>query len=210
LALDRRLGTLDPALRPGRVEIELVAAPGRFEARPEHGVLVVSRAELGAGATVWLHELAHLRAAGPRPRAGAGAHLALAVDEAFADYFAAAVSGEPLVGSGHAAARDLSRAPNVRASEWALLGFSRFDPHRFGWALAGAFWRREPRAGALLADLAVCLSGDALRQATTPADVLHALAERCPARSRSVITACLREWAPAEISARPDLGGRNL
>lgn len=197
--LHRLMGELGPALAPASVGVELTDAGDRIEAQPAAQRLVISRAAVEASGTIWLHELAHLRAAGARPRAAAAAHLARAIDEAFADYVAAIVSGESLVGSGHAAARDLSRAPRIPVSEWALLGFARFDAHRFGWALAGALWRREPRARDLLADMARGLAGDALAGAESPAAVLHALVARCPARSRPLLSAALHEWAPPEL-----------
>jgi hypothetical protein len=206
LNVDRVLSALAPELRPELVTVRIGGVRTGIEARPLARALVVSESWSGADDGVWLHEVAHLVAHGPRPRRDAARRLARAVDEGFADYFAAAVTRSPLVGSGHAAARDVSTPPELSDAEWAWLGLPGFDAHRFGWALAAGLWRAAPHPGPLLEDVALALSGPALEGAERPADVLSTLIRSCPERSQRTLSSILRRWAPAELFVRPTPG----
>lgn len=195
----RLLERLPPELDPGEVQIELSPRFAGVRARPERGLLLVSQRHADAPDGVWLHEIAHLAAHGPRPREPASARLALAIDEGVADYAAAALGGQARLAPGSEHARDLEAPPRMRPEEWARLAFPGFDAHRFGWVLAAAFWRAEPRAGELLQDLVSCLAGGALADHESPAAVLDAMARRCPARSRARIARAVESWAPDEL-----------
>jgi hypothetical protein len=203
---DRLLESLPATLRPGHVVLELQPVGRRFEAVPRRSLLIVSERFADAPAGAWLHEIAHLSAHGPRPRTPAARRLAAAIDEGVADYFAAALTHSPLVGRGLAEERDLTRPPPLPEAAWAGLALDDFDPHRFGWKLAALLWQAEPAAGPLLEDCVLCLSGGALAGSESPAAVLGALSRSCPARSRELLTATLRSWAPAELfSKTPEL-----
>ena len=189
--------------RPEHVVVEIDPRQTGVVARPETGSVLVSPRRRGLDRDVWLHEIGHLVAHGPRPEAETARRLARAIDEAVADYYAATLTGSPVVGTGASEARDLSDAPALRDEAWALLGLPRFDPYPFGWALAGIWWRMDPFAGALLEDLLSCLSSAVFAGRRTPRDVVHALAERCPARSRARIARSLAEWIPSELLEEP-------
>lgn len=200
---DRLIASLPPALRPGLVLVELRPSGSKLEAVPERSSLIISERYAAADPGTWLHEIAHLSAHGPRPRSLAARRVAAAIDEGVADYFAAALSRSPQVGSGVGEERDLRRPPPLRAEAWAMLALADFDPHRFGWALAALLWKAEPHAGALLEDCVRCLSGGALANAESPAAVLSALSRTCPERSRERLAVALRGWAPAELFEQP-------
>jgi hypothetical protein len=201
LLVDGLLESIHPSLRPGPVTIELRQAGDRFDVTPDKRVISVSARFASADAAAWLHELAHLAAHGPRPRAPAARRIASAIDEGIADYFAAALTGSPRVGDGLGEMRDLTRPPPLPADTWGMLALGELDPHLFGWKLAALLWRAEPRAGGLLEDWVRCLSGGVLEGAESPAAVLGALAQSCPARSRELLSSTLRDWAPAELFA---------
>ena len=209
------------ALRPGRVEVHLgPKLDGRpplqgveFHA-PSRALLVERESKLELDHSVWLHELAHVRLAGARPEGPLARRVWATIEEGVADYFAAAVSGSPRLGRGRRGqpVRDLSDPPGASARDWALLALPsvRADPHRLGWRLAAELWRREPRPGPLLEDVATALSGrEALEGSRDiPSEAIAAFVARCPARSRATVTDVVTAWAPREIlSVKPDAGG---
>ena len=192
------LESVPERFRPERVRIEIDARQSRIAARPESGTIVVSPAARELHRSVWLHELAHLAAHGPRPTKQPARRLARAIDEAVADYYAGAIAESPLVGP-----RDLTRPPDLPHEAWAMLGLPGFDPHVFGWKLAALWWRMEPFPGPLLEDLLACLSSGVLATEQSPAGVLRALATRCPVQSRDRIARSLGEWVPSELLEEP-------
>lgn len=90
--------------------------------------------------SIWLHEIAHVRARGTHARYTTSvARLRRAVEEGMADYYAASARHEPLVGAiDGREVRNVREAPPLALSEWATLPFpsAPFDAHRFGGALA--------------------------------------------------------------------------
>jgi len=201
------------ALRPARVVLHLLpelepAAPALrgVETHRASGELLVGSQpgdELSASElTLWLHELAHVRARGARPSSPVPARLVGALEEGVADYFAAAVAGSSRVGVSGVELRDLELPPALRASEWAALAVpGAFDAHRFGWVLAAGLYRNEPRAGALLEDtLSTLARSDAWpANATTPRGAVAELLRRCPERSRNAFDQALLRWLPPEL-----------
>ena len=170
-------------------------------ADPETATIAVASARTGAlDRGIWAHELAHLAAAGARPRGLAGARLLSAIDEAAADYVAATFTGSTTVGS-HAAgeARDLSTPPLVNDTDWAYLGIpsAPWDSHRMGWALAAALLR-ERSGQALAVDLVRTLADRTPFSAQeSPRAVLLEFISRCPAPSRGALQGALSRWVPA-------------
>jgi hypothetical protein len=209
-ALERMPGPL----RPAHVEVHLdpllePPVPLRgVEVQRATGALLAGSAALPALAVekgalgVWLHELAHVRAAGARPSAGIPKRLFAALEEGVADYLAATVGGSTRVGAHGLEQRELTAAPVLHASEWARLALpDAFEPHRFGWAFAAELHRSEPRAAALLEDSLIALASRAAwpDAANTPATALSELLRRCPARSRAALDAALSRWIPREL-----------
>jgi hypothetical protein len=160
--------------------------------------------------SVWLHEFAHLRARGPRPTSLLARRIYAALDEGVADYYAAAITGRPALGGQHGAlqGRHLEHPPPHSAYGWASVAIPvlRFDPHEMGWQLAARFWRAEPAAGELLADLVAGLASHAPLPTAEAGlwQVLQSFWQRCPARSRARIRAELSAWVPAELRRGAD------
>lgn len=191
------------ALRPADIQVHLdpTRAPGVEAVRTLQyhrgsGSLLSLASATALPASVWLHELAHVKLAAALPEAPLERALQSAWEEGVADYFAAAVGASPLLGpfgaatdTGATGLRDLSQPPTIYAGDWESLALPgvRFESRRLGWALAAAAWRTEPRAGGLLADLLTC--GGAAVAARS--------AQGCPARSRTAVQALLRGWLPA-------------
>lgn len=204
------LSTIPSELRP--VVVTLDVTPSYAAGAPRVSLLeyvrgsrsiVVGDAGLEASRAVWLHELAHVRAAGSRPNGPLGLRLLGAIDEGVADYFAAVISGDPVLGHGPAQ-RDLRDPPRVTASEWASLAFAGFDTHRLGWGLAAHLYAEDARGGSLLRDAIACLDGEgALAQAPdSPAAVVAAFLSECPAAGRARLAKILSQWLPPELLSR--------
>jgi hypothetical protein len=184
---------LDPALPPGS------APPGPLETHAESASLFAGRAGAAdLGPSIWLHEFAHLRARGARPRGRIERRIYAAIEEGVADYYAAVFGGNARL-SAAASTRDLERPPGIPAEYWVTLLAPVFDPHPFGWELGAALWKLEPRPGPLLEDLLAGLSARAeatdptARAEATPATVAHSFTLRCPARSRPAIAKALAQ-----------------
>ncbi|HEY3494070.1 MAG TPA: hypothetical protein VGK73_05260 [Polyangiaceae bacterium] len=208
------LTRVPPSLRPSALVLHVDPAlergtpvPQRVEVHRATGELLVAGSppapsEGDGSLSVWLHELGHVRAHGVRPSSGAAERLLLAVDEAVADYFAAAVSGSPRVGIAGQELRDLSAPPAIGPSEWASLALpAAFDAHRFGWVLAAELFRTEPEAGALLEDLLAALASREPWPETAlgPDNATRELVGRCSLRSRPALERALRRWLPPEL-----------
>ena len=184
-----------------------VAASTPLETHRESGAMVVTDS-LGADLhpTVWLHELGHVMMRGRRPVGWAARRFGHALEEGVADYLAATVSGSPRIGDarlGRQGRRDLTQPPRLTALHWASIGMRNapFDPHEYGWSLAAKLYQMQSRPSPLLEDLVACLAtGEALARASaSPAAVVAGLLDDCPARSRSIIEAVLREWLPEPL-----------
>jgi len=169
------------------------------------GTLLAGGATRALDETVWLHELAHKAMDGTRPAGALAARLVDAVEEGAADYFAAALSGRPSVGSlSGGERRDLVSPAAPGASEWAALAVpGAFSSHRFGAILAAQLLDAEPRPGELLRDLIQSLGDDEpWPAASSPRAVVDELVRRSPLRSRRALEAALLGWLPREL-ARP-------
>jgi hypothetical protein len=207
LTLYQALELVPSELFDGRVILELSPTLPRdqrfvgIDAHPVSGAIWTDEHHAWSDRSTFLHEIAHLAMAGPRPPAGAARRLALAVEEGAADYFAATLGGDPLVGRGLPQARDLAHAPALPAAVWAELALNGFEAHVFGSALAGWLYRTQPGGGALLEDLVRCLSSGALHGASSPGHVLRNLVHECPPHSRRAREETLRAWAPSELFA---------
>jgi hypothetical protein len=202
------LALIPADLQPPRLLIEL-------EPRPEPGVRAVDGVEyhqpsgslllgaggISAGSELWLHEAAHARMAGARPRGALARRLVGAIEEGFADYFAAALSGQPKLGAAPRQ-RDLQAPPRVGESEWASLAFDGFDRHRMGWALAARLYQLDPSGGSLLRDAVACLDGDSELGSAgdSPAAVIAALLSACPEQGRPRLARVLGDWLPRELT----------
>jgi hypothetical protein len=172
-----------------------------LEYEPSAGAILASGSELPEVA--WLHEIGHSLTRGPRPDSLLAGRLHAALDEAVADYFAAATRESPDLGP---SGRHLDRPPLIRDSDWALLGVRQapFDPHRFGWALAARMWRESPRGASLLESVVTCLRHDhGARGARTPAplrdtarDFISSVVGGCPTAQRQRFEQMLRQWIP--------------
>jgi hypothetical protein len=181
---------VDPALPPGS------APPGPLETHAESASLFArSAGAAGLGPSIWLHEFAHLRARGARPRGRIERRIYAAIEEGVADYYAAVFGGNARLSAAEGA-RDLERPPGVPAEYWVTLLAPVFDPHPFGWELGAALWKLDPEPGPLLPDLLEGLSAraeaiDPAAGEPTPAKVAHSFVLRCPPRSRAAITRAL-------------------
>lgn len=202
IAASQVMEELPAALRPTRVVIHHAPAlptGGRPIAqlemhRPSGSLLATASAIPRA---VWLHEVAHLRMLGVRPRAAVARRLFDALEEGIADYYAATTLGSPRLGP-----RALDRPPALVADDWAQLALRSFDPHRLGHKLAASLWASEPAGGALVEDLVDCMAG----AAETPADARTSAAfgawlAGCPTRSRGAIRSVVCSWLPRELAA---------
>jgi len=205
---------LPPRLRPAALSLEVEPTLAHdaprlrgVEMHRKSGALLVTRAVLAeapsrSSQSVWLHELGHVRARGSRPTGKLAERLFSALDEGFADYFAAVTSGASSVGPEAGEQRDLSAPPRLGAGEWASLAFENaFEPHRFGWAFAGELYREEAQAGALLDDLLSALSSKEPWPTAqrTPSNALDELLRRCPPRSREALAGVLARFVPREL-----------
>jgi hypothetical protein len=206
--LGRALERAPEHLRPLRVTLHLRpelprdAPPvsGVEVHRPSGSLLLGNEAEVPTP-SIWLHELAHLRMSGTRPRGALAARLFRALEEGVADYYAALLSGSSRIGAA-AEERDLAHPPVLGASHWAKLAVPRaFDDHDFGWNLASRLFREAPRDLALLQDLVTALAVNDPWPATaeTPQASLAEFVRRCPPRSRDAIQRLLASWVPSEI-----------
>lgn len=162
--------------------------------------IVVGDGGTEADASVWLHELGHVRLTGSRPVGPVARRLTDAIEEGAADYFAATLSGNPVLGTGEAQ-RDLRQPPHVGPSEWASLAFAGFDTHRMGWLLAARLYQLDPKGGSLLRDVVASLDGESElgRASDSPAAVIAALLEACPEDGRSRLARVLSDWLPEEL-----------
>lgn len=203
------LSLIPQELRPVRTTLEIepsyAGAASRvqgLEFQSDVLAIVVGDGGMEASKSVWLHELGHLRLAGSRPQGALARRLTDAIEEGTADYFAAAIGGDPVLGSGEAR-RDLRSPPRVGASEWASLAFAGFDTHRMGWLFAARLYELDPHGGSLLRDVVACLDGEsALGQASdSPAAVVTALLAACPEQGRSRLARVLADWLPEELRA---------
>jgi hypothetical protein len=187
------------------VQVHLVpigAVPRRVELHAQSRALLVADGDRGLSRSVWLHELGHVSAAGARPEGRVGRRLLAAVDEAFADYYAAVLGASPRVGDG-GEARDLERPPPATVTAWAelALAVTGYDPHRLGHGLAARLWAAEPMRHELLRDLQTALASERRYDGVpdTPAALLEELSLRVPARSRARFERAIAGWAPHEI-----------
>lgn len=189
-------GTLVVRIEPGRGG----RAP-RVEAYSR--VLVVDPSSAGArDRTVWLHELAHVHARGSNgTRDVTTQRLRDAIEEGFADYFAAAAARSTTVGAMYGrGARDLTERKPPDASAWAVLPFAGapFDEHDFGRALAATALATHGY------DLALARAGlDALQRTSTggarsPARLVDDLSTEGGGRA-SDLRALLSSWLPPEL-----------
>lgn len=202
------LQLVPPELRPSRplaVELELQLESGVPPVdeivydRTLHALLVPSSGA-ALDRTQWLHELAHARLVGSRPKGVLAARVLEAVEEGAADYFAATLAGTSRVGSSKRQ-RDLRMPPRVGPSEWASLAFDGFDRHRMGWVLAARLYEMDDKGGSLLRDVVACLDGesDLAAAADSPAAALDALLAACPEQGRPRIGRALQDWLPPQL-----------
>jgi hypothetical protein len=207
------------ALRPRRVEIHLDPATRGSPANharigfhaPSRTLILRHDDPAPLDQSVWLHELGHLRSAGARPSPKVARKVMRAVEEAVADYYAAAVLGSPQLGGTQDAGRgttastgrDLTKPPPASVFDWVSLGLPRLDvdPHKLGWQLAAQLWKLEPHASTLLEDLVAALANETPwpADARGPAAVANTLLARCPRRSRARLSTALRHWIPEEL-----------
>jgi hypothetical protein len=214
LRVTEAISAIPPALRPARVTMHFSprictpAAPinGVEYHAPTGSVLVSGEIKHDVDRGVWLHELAHLMMRGPRPRARLSRRFVFALEEGVADYFAAAVTGSPRIGDRSLdprAERDLSRPPPMTALHWAAFGLTDapFDSHDYGWSLAARLHQQQSSPGPLLEDLLRCFSNaQGLGRADdSTGELLAALLQGCPERSRARIERILRSWLPSEL-----------
>jgi hypothetical protein len=162
--------------------------------------IVIGENGAQAGSEMWLHEFAHVRLAGARPKGELARRFTDAIEEGFADYFAAVIAKTPLLGDGPHR-RDLRTPPRIGPSEWASLAFRGFDTHRMGWGLAARLYALEPEGGDLLRDVVASFDGESAVGVASdnPAAVIRALLRACPAKSRARLSRVLQSWLPSEI-----------
>jgi hypothetical protein len=190
---------LDPALPSGAAPLALL------ETHVESASLFArSSGAADVDPSVWLHELAHLRARGTRPNGRIQRRIYAAIEEGVADYYAAVFRGDPRLSHAEGA-RDLERPPRVPAEYWVTLLDPVFDPHPFGWELAAALWRIDRKPGPLLEDLIEGLSAHSAaaklpaEPVATPTNVARSFVTRCPARSRRAIAGALTRAFGVEL-----------
>lgn len=184
---------LDPALGAGVPPLRGV------ECHAQSAALLVSADAERLPDSVWLHELAHVRLQGARPRTVLARHVLEALEEGVADYYAAAIGGTPVLGPSEQQ-RDLRQASPAGPSEWASLAFPGFDPHHLGAALGATLYAAEPRPAELLGEAIACLDGDsALRDTERPGPAIEALLAACPEREKARFSSLIHDWFPAEL-----------
>lgn len=203
----KALGMIPFELKPAPVVIDLglirepgVPAPDVVEYHRTGRSILVGAAGADASVEMWLHELSHARMAGARPKGPLARRLIDAVEEGVADYFAASLAHNPLLGT-PSRQRDLMHPPRVGGSEWATLAFDGFDTHRMGWVLAAKLYEVAPMGGSLLHDAVACLDGESQLGvvADSPAAAIGALLEACPQQGRSRLSRIFQSWLPPEL-----------
>ncbi len=200
------LAALPARLAPARLDVHVVAqrdAPRLVEFHSGSRALLVAHQAGPLPRAVWVHEIGHVSAAGPRPDGRVGRRLLAVVDEAFADYYAAIVTGSPRVAGGRGEVRDLDRQPAIEIAHWAALALApaSFDPHLLGHGLAAALYAVESRGDDLLRQLRRALSSPEPYASVpdTPAAILAELVRRMPTDGRDGLRRALIAWAPAEL-----------
>jgi hypothetical protein len=203
----KALGMVPFSLKPASVIIDLgllrapgVSAPDVIEYHREGRAILVGAAGGDASVEMWLHELAHARMAGARPKGALAGRLIDAVEEGVADYFAASIAHNALLGT-PSRRRDLMHPPRVGPSEWASLDFDGFDTKRMGWVLAAKFYELQPMGDSLLYDAVACLDGESELgvAADSPGAAIAALLEACPQQGRPRLQRIFQSWLPPEL-----------
>jgi hypothetical protein len=203
----RALRMLPFSLKPAPVVIDLgvlrepgVGAPDIVEYHPRARSILVGAAGAAASVEMWLHELGHARMAGARPKGALARRLIDAVEEGVADYLAASVAHNAVLGT-PSRRRDLMHPPHVGPGEWATLAFDGFDTRRMGWVLAAKLYELQPMGDSLLHDAVACLDGDsALATAgDSPAAAIAALLDACPEQGRPRLQRVLQGWLPPQL-----------
>jgi hypothetical protein len=201
------LGMLPVPLKPLPAIIDLgllresgVSGPEVIEYHPRGRAILVGAAGATASVEMWLHELAHARLAGARPKGALARRLIDAVEEGVADYLAASVAHNAVLGT-PARRRDLMHPPRVGPGEWASIEVDGFDTQRMGWVLAAKFYELQPMGDSLLYDAVACLDGESeLRTAAdSPAAAIAALLEACPVQGRPRLERILQGWLPPAL-----------
>lgn len=196
---DAALASLPADLRPPTPRLQPAEHGVGVQYERASGAIWVGAGGAESERSVWLHELAHVRLVGARPREPLALRLTEAIEAGIADYFAATLGNAPVLGSGPHA-RDLRKPPRLSSGEWARLARPGFDTERVGWALASLFYESDPSGGSLLRDLVACLDGDSsLGLADSPATAIAALLEGCPVAGRPRVAALLAAWLPPEL-----------
>jgi hypothetical protein len=201
------LGMMPVPLKPSPVIIDLgllratgASAPDVIEYHPGGRAILVGAAGASASVEMWLHELAHARMAGARPKGALARRLIDAVEEGVADYLAASIAHNALLGT-PSRRRDLMHPPRVGPGEWASLEVEGFDTRRMGWVLAAKFYELQPMGDSLLYDAVACLDGESeLGTASdSPAAAIAALLEACPQQGRPRLARIFQSWLPPAL-----------
>lgn len=208
-SLDEALRTLPPDQRPSSLTVHLddsaVGADREPHVAPTSRAIVFAPSSRAArDPSIWLHEVAHVHARGtPALYTTTIARLRRAIEEGMADFFAASVRHDPLVGAADGReVRDVRIAAPLALSDWAILPFSSapFDAHRFGGALAALAFD----AHAYDVDLARAAL-DALARSPapgseprTPLALVESLTPDDRPRSRE-LRSLLSTWLPSEL-----------
>jgi hypothetical protein len=167
-----------------------------------HELVIDPSSRAVADRSIWLHELAHVHARGPAAKHDLTTkRLRDAIEEGFADYFAASAMRSSSIGSIYGReVRDLAQLTTLATTEWATLPFAGapFDEHRFGSALAALAFTSHgydlPLARAAL---------DALRRTNgtgerSPARLVADLAAEAGGRGHD-LHVVLTTWLPLEL-----------
>lgn len=204
------LRTVPNELRPAQVTIHLSpklvagAAPILVSEvhTPSASILINGQDLDRLDASTLLHEFGHLQWRSPHPRGLIASRIMASLEEGIADYYAATTQGSAKLGfSGGQAARDLLQRPVWLRGGWTRLSRETevWRAHEQGWDWAALLWSHEQKPGVLLFDLLVCMRNARIEASTSPAQVIRAWLETCPARSQDTIDALLHRWIPRTL-----------
>ena len=150
--------------------------------------------------SVWRHELVHATALRQLPKSTVARRLVLTIEEGIADFVAARLENQPLVGTESIGeTRDLSKPLTQLDRSFETLSLPGFTPHVLSRGLARALWGQPEslRATAALRCLRSLWANTTALSGIR--DVLQAFVASCPAEQHPIVKTALMQWVPQEL-----------